>query len=316
MSGLVDRLRHRARVFVYRKRFGAKWAEPLARHGIFPPPNSSIDERGHLQIFDLGASVPEPNPVALKTLRAVRLLTDLHLRAGANFQFRERDVEVRVGGITAIAEETADIHVFHEVFVERIYDFQRPGSYTVIDIGMNIGLASLFFAKEYGAQVHAFELIPSTFELAQRNLHLNPELAAKITVHPFGLSDKDSELQIRFSPQDRAGGSMFSTTSLSDATDVNATVKDVAPFLSQAIEDLDGRQLVLKVDAEGAEYEILERLDSEGLLPKVNVVLLEWHPRQGKDPEELRERLKRNGFQWFERRHPEVNVGLISAFRS
>ena len=46
-----------------------------------------------------------------------------------------------------------------------------PGA-IVLDVGANIGVFTLFAAKQ-GAQVYAYEQVPPTFEVLLHNIHLH-----------------------------------------------------------------------------------------------------------------------------------------------
>lgn len=65
----------------------------------------------------------------------------------------------------------------------------------VVDVGAHIGVFALVAAK-YARSVHAFEISPSTTVHLQRNLALNPELAAKITLHPVGLDAQPGQMEL------------------------------------------------------------------------------------------------------------------------
>jgi nonribosomal peptide synthetase DhbF len=63
----------------------------------------------------------------------------------------------------------------HEICTDKLY-FQEgvsilPGD-IVFDVGANIGVFTLFAAKQ-GAQIYAYEPIPPTFEVLQHNIHLH-----------------------------------------------------------------------------------------------------------------------------------------------
>jgi hypothetical protein len=91
------------------------------------------------------------------------------------------------------------------------------------------------------------------------------------------------------------------------------SVRDAAAVVAGI--DAKGRKLVVKIDAEGAEYEIMRRLAEKDQLGRIDVLFIEWHEREGCDPAELRTILADAGFRWFERQHGEVRVGMITAFR-
>jgi predicted O-methyltransferase YrrM len=65
----------------------------------------------------------------------------------------------------------------------------RPGD-TVLDVGANIGLFSLYASRlsHHQATIFAFEPIPTTFEILQRNIERHR--LHNIHAFPFGLSLK------------------------------------------------------------------------------------------------------------------------------
>ena len=71
------------------------------------------------------------------------------------------------------------------------------------------------------------------------------------------------------------------------------TVKDAAKILAPIFEDNKNNRIIIKCDCEGAEFEILERLDEENLIVKIDAVLMEYH---FKSPERLVKILADNGF--------------------
>lgn len=66
---------------------------------------------------------------------------------------------------------------------------------TILDIGANIGIASIFFALRYpSAKIYAFEPIPENFELLKRNI----EGYGNIKAYPVALGTEDGELLIHY----------------------------------------------------------------------------------------------------------------------
>lgn len=70
------------------------------------------------------------------------------------------------------------VWIFKEIFVERCYTpgwfYQPRPSHTVIDVGANIGLFSLYLTSVApGIRVFAFEPHPETFDRLKRNLAEN-----------------------------------------------------------------------------------------------------------------------------------------------
>ena len=102
-------------------------------------------------------------------------------------------VTLTVRGISLYARSRDDLTFIGEIFYENAYNFRIGRDACVIDIGMNIGLATLMFAsKPEVREVHSFEPFTSTYERATANIALNPQLAAKVLALNHGLADRDS----------------------------------------------------------------------------------------------------------------------------
>lgn len=87
-------------------------------------------------------------------------LTRVHARVPGH----DYDVELRLF--------TSDIPIFHQVFAARDYDSPAlPATAgTIVDLGANIGLASVFFALRYpSARIFALEPDPKNFAALVRN---------------------------------------------------------------------------------------------------------------------------------------------------
>jgi FkbM family methyltransferase len=307
---------------VFLRRLGARWAEPLSRNGMWRLPSASVDANGCLTFPELGTPIPEPNAIGLAIVRKIMLACDLHRRAGAIWTFEADAATIEVGGIKLRILKEADVAVAHEVFVERSYVFGMPGRFMFLDVGANIGASMLFLAKTYEAEVWGYELVPSTAKIAEQNLALNPELAAHLVVHTYGLGESDMETELACDPNLRPSNSLFPSPGAApppvksaETISEKVIVKDVAPIVSEALAKLGDRKLAVKLDAEGAEFGILRRLAAADLLTKIDVLLLEWHRIPGENVVELQELLTKSGFRWFSREHHDAPVGFITAMR-
>ncbi len=74
---------------------------------------------------------------------------------------------------------------------------------------------------------------------------------------------------------------------------VTVQIRDIREAVQEIFSNHPSEELFLKLDCEGAEYEILEKLDESGLLPKIKVIIIEWHFK-GYEP--LEKLLTANGF--------------------
>jgi FkbM family methyltransferase len=142
------------------------------------------------------------------------------------------------------------------------------GVKTVVDIGANVGAASVYLATAYPeAQVYALEPGSSPLSLLRQNvasLH-------NVTVLPFGLHSSEKTLTLFHGKIDTVESSVspsLRTTSESEPIQLLGA----SQFLSShGIDKVD----VMKIDTEGCEVPILRSL--EKYLPEVKVLYVEYH---------------------------------------
>lgn len=206
------------------------------------------------------------------------------------------DVAITTNNIRFDIADAAKVAVhIGEIMVNGTYNVCCKDDAAVIDIGMNRGVASLFFAAQENVKaVYAFEPFTPTLTLAQKNLGLNPELSKKIRTFACGLGRDDRMLQIPYSVN--SSDSMSTTHTVRVKKNVHietVAVKDAAAQLSPILEENKNRRMIVKCDCEGAEFEILERLSEKRLVDKIDVFLMEYH---FKEPDSLVRILMENGF--------------------
>jgi FkbM family methyltransferase len=144
----------------------------------------------------------------------------------------------------------------------------------VLDIGANIGIASLYFASIFpNATVHSFEPEPGNCEV----LKANAAAVKRIQVHPFALGAEDGELTL-FDSDDKANLGGFSSHGLG----VNPGRSKTVPVrhAGRALAQLGiTRADLIKIDTEGAECEIITAMD-RAFLGTVRVMMGELHGRR------------------------------------
>ena len=196
--------------------------------------------------------------------------------------------------ISNVPHEVAGI--VKEVFLKEVYAVHFIDDAVLIDIGLNRGIASLFFATYPNIKrIYAFEPFKPTFRLAKRNLELNPQLSQKIHAFNVGLGRAEVTLELPYMAS--ATGGMSTTldvcTGEKNTTNETVAVKDAAKEIAQILEKNKTEHIIVKCDCEGAEYEIFERLNEEKLIGEIDVILMEYH-RNG--PDELLDMITKNGF--------------------
>lgn len=235
-------------------------------------------------------------------LRALGLLDDLISDQGLTVvKLHEAKVDVNVCGVALHLETWEDIYIVHEIFHCGEYEFGLRNHCRVIDVGANIGVASLYFASNPSViSIDSYELVPATARRLEANLQLNLSLASKITLHAHGLAKDERTLEIDYYPDLK--GSMGIEGIAERATQLNlqgraktrvqVSVKDAVRAFEQVIARDPRLPVLAKIDCEGAEYEIIEALDSAGILEKIDTFVIEWHER---GPDSIRKRLEQAG---------------------
>ncbi|MEK9183900.1 MAG: FkbM family methyltransferase [Patescibacteria group bacterium] len=165
----------------------------------------------------------------------------------------------------------ADIYTVFENVIEKEYfknslDFSEDA--TIIDVGAHIGTFTICAArKAKEGKVYAFEPLPRNYEVLERNILLNN--ASNVLPYNLALAGSNQE-RILYIDDLNSGGHGFIRKS-KEAVKVNClTLTEV--LIENKISKCD----FLKIDCEGAEYEILLNTPIE-VLKKIDQIALEYH---------------------------------------
>jgi FkbM family methyltransferase len=142
---------------------------------------------------------------------------------------------------------------------------------TVLDIGANAGISAVYFAASFPqAEVHAFEPDPGNCDL----LRLNAQACGRIHVHAFALGASDGELTLYESDEAiNFGGFSAHTVGVDPARSKKVPMRHAGRCLAElGIQSID----LLKIDTEGAEWDILTAVDP-ALLGQTRVIMGELH---------------------------------------
>jgi FkbM family methyltransferase len=198
------------------------------------------------------------------------------------------DLPAEAGVRTAFIELLLD-----DCYLLRRFNQQRIS--TVVDIGANVGLFGLAARVAFpGATIHAYEPNPA----------LKPYLANQAKQAHFhyfmeAVGRDAGRVQLYFS-----GTESILTTSRVDPA---GEIPQVA--LRTAIERIGGSVDLLKLDCEGAEWEMLDDVPA---WRSVKFVAMEYHLRPEHDRDSARRALERCGFRVVEQHHVGT-YGLVFA---
>jgi FkbM family methyltransferase len=180
------------------------------------------------------------------------------------------------------------------VFAFRPYEceWELEENPVVLDVGANVGAFPLWLAEQRpGVRGLAYEPDPDAFEYLRANLDVNG--LAHVDARLEAVSDRTAEgILFRSTPGD--GISSLHLTSNPERLREEIITSLVS--FDDAIGNVEGEISLLKIDCEGAEYEIV--LDSDAASwQRVKRVVIEYHPITGKDPNALANRLTQLGFR-------------------
>ena len=227
--------------------------------------------------------------------------------------------QLSVNGLLFNVHSLSNMAVLYEVFIEQIYSVSLlPKDLVVMDIGMNVGVASQYFANmNQVVAVYGYEPFLETYQEALENIRLNSVLAKKIICNNFGVSNISEQREISFFDSGLLSASTIinSTNNYGkDATkNITVTLKSITEVFDTVINDYPSNPILLKIDCEGEEYVIFEMLSKTSYLQKVSCALIEWH-ENGADS--IITVLKENNFQLLLLPHASENCGMIYAFKN
>ena len=163
------------------------------------------------------------------------------------------------------------IMLLHTVFAKSEYGALTSGrSRYLVDIGANIGSVTLDRAsRDPSVKVDCYEPNPLTFDTLTRNIRDNG-LVPRVRLFPDAVTGQDGVVLLW-----SGESSVLSSTSASSAIGgVSMSVPTVT--LDRAISRTGATRLAVKIDAEGAEVEMLESA-SDATLAAIDELALEYH---------------------------------------
>lgn len=251
----------------------------------------------------------------------VRLAQTLKKSYDCHFETNEnQELVVNIEGLKALIKSEQDLEIIKEIFVQGVYNFICSQPLVVVDIGMNVGWASLYFAlNDNVQQIYSFEPFKKTYEEALNNFALNPNLKEKINPFDYGIGGKDEVVTVEYDYDLKASvgvkGLPESMEKKSQGKKIkeDITIKSATDVLSPVFEKFSDTDFMAKIDCEGSEYDILKCLEEANMLTRFKVIIMEWHE---KGPDELVGYLNRANFTVFSRRPKSKNIGMIYAVKN
>ncbi len=248
---------------------------------------------------------------------ALAMYASAHRKGLVTGQISGNELIVRHSSLEFTVRSSMEFAIVCEILSESIYRIVCPSQPVIIDIGANIGVAACYFAHALGLTVYGYELVPEVATRAQKHIEVNG-LSHLVTICPAGLAAKSAEIHVVFD------GNLSGATTLFHPT-ADANLSQIVPCKLLSVDaEVDkvraehpDRPLLIKMDCEGAEYEILEQLDASGNLNNVSGILMEYHNiSPEKNVAHLEELLSRSGFTVHSRVRRGQEYEMLYAFRT
>lgn len=222
--------------------------------------------------------------------------------------------------IDVVADEYYGI--IEEVFFWQIYNIKNKfkfKDYVLYDIGMNRAYTDIYFALDDRCKkCYGFEPFKATYNFALENIALNPELGSKIETFNFGLSDKNYNADVYFLPHRDGISSVnydfiknYAPEELNKLQKETVSLKNSSEIMEELLKTPSTHK-ILKLDAEGAEYQVLPNLYENKLLAKFNVIVGDMHVLNEKsDALALFDYFIKSGFKKYEMNEHEKTIDYI-----
>lgn len=216
--------------------------------------------------------------VLLETNRS--LILNLSKKQQAKFILNdENELLVTIQGVTIKIECEEDLFIVNEIFQEMVYGIQLTGNVILIDVGLNIGIASLYFNLiPQVEKIYAFEPVEETYKKCLANLALNGT-TPKIKTFNYGLGNTDRVDTFDYSKSFKGSVGKFDLPlqKQENLQFVQVQIKEAGQIISSILKENPNKKVMIKMDCEGSEEEIIPHLKTTGILDQIDLLILEWH---------------------------------------
>jgi FkbM family methyltransferase len=162
----------------------------------------------------------------------------------------------------AMAAKSIDRQVFHREDLD--------ASSVVLDVGAFQGRGAEDLYGLYGCKVYAFEPAPQFY----RDLEARFAHNADVMTLPYGLGAADATMTMQLA----GPGSTVHDGGRPDTGTVEVEIRDIARVLDDlGLDRID----LMKINIEGGEYDLLERMAEADLIPRVRYFLIQFHEWYG-----------------------------------
>ena len=166
-------------------------------------------------------------------------------------------------------------------------------------------------------KIYCFEPVKATYEQAKYNFSLNNALQKVVSIENVGLGNSNREEVFLFDNEIKGNTGIRgylspSYQNNSKASEITVQICNASQKIQEIITNNPNEKIVIKMDCEGAEYEIFEDLAASSVLDTISIIMLEWHD---KGPQAIEKVLRKNNFSFFSRNLTPIS-GMIYAYKN
>jgi len=226
-----------------------------------------------------------------RLMRWSKILKNWPLRVLERMGFISGDLRYRLkNGLKLTMKgdsEDGDALVLWDIYVNAPYTREHfsiePGE-TVVDIGAHVGIFATWVATvEPTTQIYAFEANPETYEYLKKNVRQNQ--LSNITLSGLAVSGRSGMIKLYMYEEGYASHTIYRSRAKAKSIPQSIEVETIT--LEEVFRRHEIRQIgLLKMDCEGAEYEILFATP-KFILAKIQKIAMEYHPVPGYSIEDL-----------------------------
>jgi len=243
-------------------------------------------------------------------LRSRKIFKNWYIYPKIYFKLTKKEYavfETKLGQKIRIRVNSTDLMALTHVWLIEEYKrkkFDIKPNDVIIDIGAHIGLFTIYASQfSKNGEIYSFEPMKENFELLNKNIISNN--LKKVKIFNLAVSNSNSSVTL-FINNDESGHSMFSQSSQNLMVN-SISLKRI--FDENQIEFCN----FLKLDCEGAEYEIIKNLPLS-YFEKIDKMIIEYHMADS-NPElliELKKILTSQNFK-IETKSLFPNIGFLYA---
>jgi len=220
------------------------------------------------------------------------------------YNYNGKDIYYRTG--------TSDMVLIYEILLKKGFEAEYYLSKdlnpkVIVDIGSNIGISAVFFANLFpDAKIYTFEPLSLNYDLLVKNT----KEYKNIECFNVGLGSEDGSFSIYISDEDsdNYGGASIVNNISENSKEYKCQVRSVKNIFKELnIQNID----FLKIDTEGAEYDIMTSMDND-ILQNVQWITGELH---GNHDYKLLDYITDLGFNTGMRKEIHNNVFVFHALK-